>query len=124
MRGRPRKPDNARVPVSPGRPPMPRDLPAAGKRLWGDVCDHLPVDVLSLLDGAALEGMCRWFAEYKALATDKAMDRGQRVRAAANAWRQFFDAAKAFGLTPADRGRLKGTAPEPEAKEDILKYVG
>jgi len=121
MRGRPRKPTNAVQPISPGRPAMPTKLPAAGRRLWDEVCSLLPEDVLSLLDRSMLEGMCRWYARFRAN-VDKDDYKSQCL--AGMAWKHYATAAKSFGLSPADRSKLHGKKPEPEAKEDILKYVG
>ena len=125
MRGRPRKPDNEKIPVAPGEPICPDDMPADGRELWANVCDNLPADVLSLLDGPTLEGMCRSFALWREIITDTSMDKCKRAIAAQRAWKEFYPVAKSFGLTPADRGRLRGPPKQPaEGETNILRIAG
>ena len=117
--GRPRKPDHDTTMLAPGLPLCPDTLPEVGRELWSIVVRRLPENVLSELDQPALEGVCRWFAKYRELALAD-----NDLRAETTAWKHFFEAAKSFGLTPADRSRLKA---QPDKKLDdepsILKVA-
>jgi len=117
--GRPRQPTNDPQPVAPGKPTAPKGLPESW--LWDEVCEHLPPDVLSLLDRPALEGLCVWYAEWKTI-QQKEVKTDRDLRSMSMIWKDFLNLARAFGMTPADRGRLKG-AELPTESPKILSII-
>jgi phage terminase small subunit len=70
--------------------------------------------------------MCRWYDEYRRLANRLAktavLDEAYRhVQAAASlAWQRFAETAGKFGLTPADRARLRVNVEERRSAVDEL----
>lgn len=124
-------------------PPCPRWLPPAAKRAWRDLAPRLErLGVLTEVDGPAFAMMVTHYAlaaeaakvlrEEGLLVSDpehKAADGSvpkrkhpalQILRDHSAAFRAY---AAAFGLTPADRGRISVPAPdEPDEYEEFLRW--
>jgi phage terminase small subunit len=113
-------------------PERPSDLSADEVAVWELVVNTSPDGVLRAIDATELTGCCWWYGEYcKAMnamrpmkATAKAYYRLANL--AAIAWKHFAAAASRFGMTPADRTRLKLTAPVKEDDDplDALGLIG
>jgi phage terminase small subunit len=105
----------------------PRDLGKFGSKLWDGVIDFIEQQAgAGECDTECVAGMCRWYNEYRRLAeavaalppTDE--DHRTLLYSAATAWRSFIDMASRFGITPADRARLKHSAEEHKTTLDKL----
>jgi P27 family predicted phage terminase small subunit len=104
---------------------MPAGMPSAAQTLWKTLTAELDrLNLLTMVDTAALEAACRSVAQARA--ADKELDRVQaeiarakgtagldvyRKMSAANqaskkAWNQYKAFCTEFGLTPASRSRL------------------
>ena len=151
MRGRPRKPVERKIldgtfrqdrdgpaPAGPlGEPAKPPFLSPIAADLWDLVVPGLVAQgVAGERDTPALVSMCEWWSLYRVN-----MDRlyqtaggqarkvplaGKPARAlqigAAEASRQFQALAARFGLTPADRARLK-TPEQPPAADPFEEFL-
>lgn len=110
-------------------PERPSDLTVDELSVWDLVAQTSPDGVLRAIDGSELTGCCWWYGEYcKAMramrpmkVTDEAYYRLSQL--AAIAWKHFAAAASRFGMTPADRARLKLAAPE-KTDDDPLNALG
>jgi phage terminase small subunit len=94
--------------------------------LWDEVEAHVIQMGAAECDSATLAGMCRWYDEYRRLANQLArtavLDVAYRqVQVAASlAWQRFVETAGKFGLTPADRARLKTNIEERRGALDEM----
>jgi len=92
-----------------GQPVKPDDLPPDGSRLWDDVVEQTPPQLLCEIDWASLHQLCRWFAISEQL-TKCLQDDPLEVKLygpANTAARNFITLAGKFGLTPLDRSRTR-----------------
>jgi P27 family predicted phage terminase small subunit len=147
MAGRPRKPtakhkldgtfrkdrhgDRADVGMDlPGQPIMPAGLSDDARELWVRVVGQLTRSKVAVeIDTSQLEAMCRWWARYlenerHACEFSHDIEAGDMYeKRAKRAWDAFDKVASRFGLTPADRAKLK--LPEDKnQKTDPLKEFG
>lgn len=114
-----RSPDDT---VSGGNLPRPpTGLTGEAKKLWEAIV--LPLVTLAgagELDVPALCGMCRWFDLWAQ--TDKLLKKlpgNPKLAALARLyWNEFDKMAARFGMTPADRQRLR--PPEAEKKKGVI----
>ena len=103
-------------------------MTASELAVWDRVVGTAPDGILRAIDEAELIGLCNWYGEWKRLMdlmrqTDveqKAYFRYATL--AAIAWKHFAAAASRFGMTPADRARLR-LAPKKEEEEDALSML-
>lgn len=114
----------------PGTPEMPVGLGDDARELWLQVVAQLmQAKIVVQIDSSQLEAMCRWWARYmenERHACEYAHDieAGEIYeRRAKRAWDAFDKVASRFGLTPADRAKLKVAGPT-ENKTDPLKEFG
>jgi P27 family predicted phage terminase small subunit len=110
-------------------PERPADLSADELAVWDHVVETTPEGVLRLIDESELIGLCFWYGEYRRAI---AAMRGMRITAkayyrtiqlAAIAWKHFAAAASRFGMTPADRARLKIAPSKPKDDGDALENL-
>jgi len=106
---------------APGEPQKPTDLDGAAGEFWDRWVPHLvALGVAKEIDTPALEQMCFWWGRAKDLrrllqkiskaALTKEYFRVQVL--AAQADKTFNQVASRFGLTPADRARLRSELPQ------------
>lgn len=113
-------------PVAGGELIRPSDLKGDAAKLWDRVSDFAVQAGAGECDIDCLAGMCRWYAEYRragaALGAIRPIDEEYRALqyATANAWRQFVDMASRFGLTPADRAKLRTGVEENPSTLDRM----
>lgn len=99
-------------------PAKPADLAGEAAELW-DHLSRLLAGVVCERDGTHLAELCRWWAELRRTQAGLATAEVGGVRytallaAAAKCSQQFDRLASRFGLTPADRARLKTEAAGP-----------
>ena len=114
----------------PGSPQMPGGLNDDARELWLRVVTQLTrAKVAVEIDSSQLEAMCRWWARY--LENERhACEFAHDIEAgdvyekrAKRAWDAFDKVAARFGLTPADRAKLK-LPQDNSAKTDPLKEFG
>lgn len=93
-----------------GVPIKPSGMDPIAELLWDEVVPTLAdLGIATGLDTQWLTDMCRWYSAY-----DRSMAGYERemdpklMRAASIAWTNCDKIASRFGLTPADRTRLKG----------------
>jgi len=104
----------------------PSGLGQYGMRLWDHVIDFVEQAGAGECDTECLAGMCRWYQQYRCIYTrlDKIRPDDDRYRellySAAAAWRAFVDMASRFGLTPADRAKLKHGVEETQSTLDRM----
>lgn len=87
-----------------------------------------PEGVLRSIDTSELVGLCHWYGEWGRIMglmretriTDKKYFRLATL--AAIAWKHFAAAASRFGMTPADRAKLK-LAPSESKQDDPLESL-
>ncbi len=128
--GRPRKPDALKlndgtwradrdgshedVVLAPGVPSKPDALSKHAGELWDAIVPGLvEAGCVAEIDGIMLREMCQWYSVYRQWA--EPLDAGEpdddgarrRLMGACAAWKQFEALAARFGLTPADRARLR-----------------
>lgn len=100
--------------------------------MWCLVVDTSPEGVLRAIDATELTGCCWWYGEYiKAMQAMRPMRPTAKAyyrlaNLAAIAWKHFAAAASRFGMTPADRARLKLSPPESKDDDplDALGLIG
>jgi len=141
MRGRPRKPKALKVlqgtfrkdrdgdPASEvpaeGEPRKPTDLKEAASTFWDEIVPGLvAARIARACDTAALTVLCQWWDRY--LRFSSALDEIEEPKdkearrltiMTGIAWNQFERIAAKFGLTPADRARLK---PDATPRRGVL----
>lgn len=107
----------------------PDDLSGHASEAWLRIIEVLPKDRLKQADVELLAGMCHWLGEF---AKVRESLRGLEVTSqnyykltilAQMTWKAFKDCAGAFGMTPADRARLKFVV-EQKTEEDGLEILG
>lgn len=112
-----------------GVPDKPHDLGPDADLLWDSVVGQLKTaKVVAEIDGASLEAMCRWWGRYRELMRrvsetdfDDEVCETLELRAR-RAWLAFDRISSRFGMTPADRAKLKSA--KPEEKENPLSEFG
>ena len=112
-------------------PEKPADLVCEAEDLWDQVVGRLASSQsTSDLDTASLHAMCLWwqrFLDLNAKATEFAWD-DERAEMYENraikAWRAFDRIASRFGMTPADRAKLKSNPKDEQKKANPLESLG
>jgi phage terminase small subunit len=113
-------------PTSAGELIRPTGLGRNGIKLWDSVIDFAEQAGAGECDTECLAGMCRWYQQYRRISArlEKLAPENDRYRpllyGAATAWRAFVDMASRFGLTPADRARLKHGIEETQTTLDRM----
>lgn len=114
-------------------PERPADLSVDELAVWELVINSSPEGVLRAIDEAELTGCCWWYGEYckvmRAMRPMKVTVKAyyRLASLAAIAWKHFAAAASRFGMTPADRARLKTAPSKPKDDSDplaTLKLLG
>lgn len=111
--------------LEPGLPVPPQKLNEEESILWNLVCNHIPAEALSEVDGLALYMLVRYYLIWKAY-DDEIKRQGTEadyklVQQSVMCAKQFHSAASKFGLTPADRAKINlGETEEADAIEDLL----
>ncbi len=105
--------DPATVPAS-GSPAPPAHLKGEALAFWKSVVPGLiEAGVAKERDAAELAGMCEWWARYRRFSRqlDRAKGTAKNLQAmvvrAGISWDKFASIACRFGLTPADRAKLR-----------------
>jgi phage terminase small subunit len=104
----------------------PTDLGKWGSTLWDQVIDFAEHAGAGECDTECMAGMCRWYNEYRRIVSKMLkVSPANKLHhsllyGAATAWRQFTDMASRFGLTPADRAKLKHGAEETQTTLEKL----
>lgn len=117
-----------------GLPEMPPGMPEQAIKLWKAVVPQLvKAKVAVQLDSIELASMCRWWCQYNELMTmvesdapyDKETENRQArlERRAKAAWHTFDSIASRYGLTPADRARLR-VDTKKQVGDDPLSEFG
>lgn len=113
-----------RVEASNGRPVKPDYLKDHGAELWDQLIDQLTAWGAAECDTAALASMCEWWDRYRKcmdLMTDPSAESGYKLQVlAGQAWNNFYRMAGQFGITPADRAKLK--MPKND-KDDLDEFL-
>lgn len=110
-------------------PDRPGDLSPVEAEIWGHVVETTPAGILRRIDESELIGMVHWYGEYR-----RCMDEARRTSIAAKkyyrliqmatmAWKHFAAAASRFGMTPADRARLKTMPAKTKEADDPLESL-
>lgn len=113
-------------PTAGGELIRPTGLGQHGLRLWNSVIEFVESTGAGECDTECLAGMCRWYQQFRVI-----YDRLQKLKpddprhrellyTAAAAWRAFADMASRFGLTPADRAKLKHGVDESQSTLDRM----
>lgn len=102
-----------------GEPIPDDDLPPMGKKLWEQIVPQLITqNVVSVLDSAALNLLCRQYARGMAwdqkILNRKRLDKNMMKdeRMSSMIWNDFARMAARFGLSPADRASLRIEKPK------------
>lgn len=111
---------------------IPTDFKGVEKRLWSRVVKSFPPEGLRRLDTDALEAMCRWYGQYHRIMQRMAeydVEDGpyfKLVTLAGIAWKHAATAMTRFGLTPADRAKLRMPVKSKDDDDplDMLKNLG
>jgi hypothetical protein len=111
---------------SAGSPKKTSRVPQNARWIWDLVIGFSPDAAKSPLDAVMLESLCRWWAKWdaydkrlgEAIPGDK--EEYKLVMLAVAAWKQCDKIATRFGLSMADRSRLKMPQVESEKHEDPL----
>ncbi len=113
-------------PLADGALIKPRGLGRWGGKLWDRVIDFVYQAGGGECDTDSLVGMCQWYNQYRRVqgCLEKTSPRDEDYRplqtSATTAWRNFVDMASRFGLTPADRTKLKYDVQETTDPLDNL----
>jgi len=104
-------------------PRKPQGLDGDASEFWDLVVSALPSEAMSVLDTALLYQLARWHSVW--LWNDEVlrMDPSDRdaMKAALSASQQCFRIASQFGLTPADRAKIK--SGDRKADDDPLMLL-
>lgn len=103
-----------------GVPEKPSTLKGRASEAWDLITSGTPDAILCLVDQLSLEAAARWFAKWDQWMTNIEETPGgyKEQILAGHAWNQFQTIASKFGLTPADRAKIK--APEGQKEDDPL----
>lgn len=104
---------------------MPDGMGPDAERMWTEIVQQVPDEVLSTLDAFALEDCCRWYAlsiAYHRQLTADPLDR-EIGKLAAVASQKLLAYASRFGLTPTDRARIKAPPPASDDIDPIAAIV-
>jgi len=94
-----------------GDPPTHLDEPL--RTIWNEIIEQVHPDIIQKSDRLALEGFCRC---VQALREDEGFSPSQHQR--------FMSYAAAFGMTPADRQRVRIVGkPKPKAGHRFADFV-
>jgi phage terminase small subunit len=114
-------------PTAGGELVRPTGLGQHGHRLWNAVIDFAETAGAGECDTECLAGMCRWYQQFRRMyeLLEKLRPDDPRyvelMYPAAKAWKAFVDMASRFGLTPADRAKLKhGIEETPSTLDRML----
>lgn len=113
-------------PVAGGELIRPSDLKGDAAKLWDRVSDFAVQAGAGECDIACLDGMCRWYAEWRrcgaVLGSAIPGDEDHRTLqyVTSNAWKQFSEMASRFGLTPADRAKLRTGVEDSQSTLDRM----
>ena len=100
-----------------------RKLTAAAQKFFDSVLRAYPSGTLGEADSEPLTTAADWVERIHAIRREEVKTKTVLLKEAAEASKQFLQYAVRFGLTPADRGKVKLTSPaEGEAKE--RKFFG
>ena len=79
-----------------------------GRFAYEMITSSTPEDILCKIDSLALFGLCKWWAEYRKWER-KAAKSGDLAhnRMAIDAWKQFVNLARDYGLTPTSRAKVR-----------------
>lgn len=103
-------------PTGDGVPRMPDDLDADAFICWESTFSQLVLNGAGSGDTLRIVGMCNWYSLYvrlqRVIAQSEVPDY-KTVILAGLAWKNFESSASRFGLSPADRARLR-TEPKPK----------
>lgn len=111
-------------------PSKPKELRDDGAKLWDTLSQQLTsAKIVSKLDEPALAAMCMWWQRY--LDIHRAMeslhiadDEADVLEKRANrAWKAFEGIAMRFGMTPADRAKLKQADTKDESDDNPLRSL-
>lgn len=99
-----------------GIPERPKSLKGDAKKFWDSAVPQLiELGLAKAIDATQLEAMCQWFARYQKFSKTidgcsdpLAISRELMLNMEA-AWKMFDKIASRFGLSPADRMRLRTT---------------
>lgn len=134
-RGRPRTPDAIKLATgtwrkdrdgdpgavvpSEGVPERPADVTGDARKLWESIVPGLiESGVATARDTTTLAEMCQWYKRYRKVAKELDRTRASNpyykdlLSATKWAWAEFDKIGGRFGLTPADRARLKVESPK------------
>lgn len=98
-----------------GEPVMPEDFDGERLACWQSIVAPLvKLKIARAIDTPSLVALCEWWARYRAFGSllDKpeefsVMLQSRLMRLSVEAWNQFARIAARFGMTPADRMRLR-----------------
>ena len=120
----------------PVRPRCPKYLPAVARKEWRRVVPELErLGLLTCVDGAALEAYCLAYSdmvkaqetleeEGLTFTTDKGyVGQHPAVAMKNKAMAALKSMAVEFGLTPAGRERMKVSSAQPEAEDEMEKFL-
>lgn len=116
-----------------GEPKMPPGMPKQAQKLWKVILPQLVKARNAVeIDSTELAAMCRWWAIYNDLMTrveaEKPYDENTDViqwrleKRARAAWQSFDSIACRFGMTPADRSRLRSETPATRIADPLSHF--
>jgi P27 family predicted phage terminase small subunit len=111
-----------------GTPIKPAGMSEYSGKLWDQVVTELTSEgVAKRIDTIALAEMCQWYARYRKssdefdLMKPKAKGANKMLQQALASWKEFEKSMSKFGLTPADRAKLRITDTKPNEDGVIVR---
>lgn len=92
-----------------GQPVKPADLDPVASECWDAHLSQVVANGACQGDSLRLAGMCRWYSAYMRLSVlvDESPSPWKLVVPCGVAWNNFSKQASLFGLSPADRARMR-----------------
>lgn len=106
--------------VDSGLPVPPFELDDNERWAWNLACNNLPPSAIAEMDSLALYGLVKFYGRWLKLmqyAEDNPDDL-QGAAMAIGAWKQVSQMLARFGMTPADRAKIKFDAESDEEREE------
>jgi len=101
-----------------------RELGKPGKKFFDTVVSSYPGGTLGASDAEALTQCCEWIDRINEIRRVERETGELATGAAATAAKQFMQFAVRFGLTPADRGKVKLAGATDGDQEQEKKFFG
>ena len=105
---------------TPATPDVDSSHDAVAKKLRRQILASYPKGVLTSMDGATLNAACELYSQWVSM---RGATESKEVNARCRIWAQFMEIAGKFGMTPADRAKLKVETGDDKEADPIQELM-